>query len=113
MIKGIDNVAIVVKDLESAVEWYKDVLGLSHKFTEASIQWAEMDSGGQSTLALKTKGKPSVCFVVLDLEDEMKRLRGKGVSFDEIFELPGGVGRVTSFEDPWGNEISFYEPPRK
>ncbi len=113
MIKGIDNVSIVVKDLTSAVEWYRDVLGLRHKFTEESIQWAEMDSGGRSTLALKTKGNPSVCFVVTDLEEEMKRLRAKGVSFNEVSELPGGVGRVTSFEDPWGNEISFYEPPRK
>ena len=113
MIKGIDNVSLVVKDLKSAVEWYKDVLGLRHKFTEESIQWAEMDLGGRSSLALKTEGNPSVCFVVTDLEEEMKRLRGKGVSFDEVIELPGGVGRVTSFEDPWGNEIGFYEPPKK
>ncbi len=113
MIRGIDNVSIVVDDLKSAVEWYKDVLGLRHKFTEESIQWAEMDSGGRSTLALKTKGNPSVCFAVTDLEEEMKRLSGKGVSFGEVFELPGGVGRVTSFEDPWGNEIGFYEPPQK
>ena len=113
MIREIDNVSIVVNDLKSAVEWYKDVLGLKHKFTEESIQWAEMDSGGRSSLGLKTKGSPSVCFVVTDLEEEMKRLKGKGVSFDEVFELPGGVGRVTSFEDPWGNEIGFYEPPQK
>lgn len=113
MIKGIDNVSIVVKDLKSAVEWYKEVLGLKHKFTEDSIQWAEMDVGGTSTLALKTKGKPSVCFMVADLEETMKRLRAKGVSFDEVSELPGGVGRVTSFVDPWGNEIGFYEPPQK
>ena len=113
MIRGIDNVSIVVDDLESAVEWYKNVLGLRHKFTEESIQWAEMDSGGRSTLALKAKGNPSVCFVVTDLEEEMKRLRVKGVRFHEVIELPGGVGRVTSFEDPWGNEIGFYEPPQK
>lgn len=100
MIREIDNVSIVVKDLKSAVEWYKDVLGLNHKFTEESIQWAELDSGGRSTLALKTKGNPSVCFVVTDLEEEMKRLRGKGVCFDEVEELPGGIGRTTSFKDP-------------
>jgi catechol 2,3-dioxygenase-like lactoylglutathione lyase family enzyme len=113
MIKEIDNVSIVVDDLKSAVEWYRDVLGLKHKFTEGSIQWAEMDSGGRSTLGLKTKGNPSVCFVVNDLEEEMKKLKQKGVSFDKVIELPGGVGRVTSFEDPWGNEIDFYEPPQK
>lgn len=113
MIKEIDNVSIVVNDLKSAVEWYRDVLGLRHKFTEESIQWAEMDSGGRSTLALKIKGNPSVCFVVSDLDEEMKRLREKGVSFSEVVELPGGVGRVTSFKDPWGNEIDFYGPPQK
>jgi catechol 2,3-dioxygenase-like lactoylglutathione lyase family enzyme len=113
MIREIDNVSIVVKDLKSAVEWYRDVLGLKHKFTEESIQWAEMEAGGRSTLALKTQGKPSVCFVVADLNAEMKPLKEKGVRFDEIEDLPGGVGRVTSFEDPWGNRINFYEPPRK
>jgi len=113
MIKEIDNVSIVVGDLKSAVEWYRDVLGLRHKFTEESIQWAEMDSGGPSSLGLKTEGNPSVCFVVTDLEEEMKRLRVKGVRFDEVVELPGGVGRVTSFEDPWGSKIDFYGPPKK
>ena len=113
MIEEIDNVSILVDDLNSAVEWYKNVLGLKHKFTEESIQWAEMDVGGRSTLALKTRGNPQVCLVVTDLEEEIKRLKTKGVSFDEVVELPSGVGRVTSFEDPWGNEIGFYEPPQK
>jgi predicted enzyme related to lactoylglutathione lyase len=113
VIKEIDNVSIVVDDLKSAVKWYRDVLGLKHKFTEESIQWAEMDSGGRSSLALKTEGKPSVCFVVTDLEEEMKRLKAKGINFNEIMELPGGVGRVTSFNDPWGNRINFYSPPKK
>ncbi len=113
MIREIDNVSIVVDDLKSAVEWYRDILGLKHKFTEESIQWAEMESGGRSTLALKTNGNSSVCFVVTDLDEEMKRLSGKGVSFAEVSELPGGMGRVTSFKDPWGNEIDFFEPPQK
>ena len=113
MIEDIDNVSILVDDLKSAVEWYQNVIGLKHKFTEESIQWAEMDIGGRSTLALKTRGSPQVCFVVTDLEEEMNRLRARGVSFDEVVDLPGGVGRVTSFEDPWGNEIGFYEPPHK
>ena len=112
MIKEIDNMSIVVNNLQSAVEWYRDVLGLRHKFTEESIQWAEMDSGGRSTLALKTEGNPSVCFVVTDLDEEVTRLREKGIRFAEVAELPGGVGRVTSFRDPWGNEIDFFEPPR-
>lgn len=62
-----------------------------------------MDSGGRSTLALKTKGKPTVCFVVTDLKEEMESLKAKEVSFNEVVEFPGGVGRVTSFEDSWGN----------
>lgn len=113
MIEDIDNVAILVDDLNSAVEWYANVLGLKHKFTEESIQWAEMDAGGRSTLALKTRGKPQVCLVVTGMDKEMERLGAEGVSFSEVFELPGGLGRVTSFEDPWGNEIGFYESPKK
>lgn len=113
MIEGIDNVAILVDDLTSAVKWYNEVLGLKHKFTEESIQWAEMDAGGGGTLALKTSGNSQVCLVATDMDGEMKRLGELGVKFTEVFELPGGVGRVTSFMDPWGNEIGFYEPPKK
>lgn len=113
MIESIDNVAVLVDDLKTAVKWYNEVLGLKHKFTEESIQWAEMDAGGGSTLALKTRGNPQVCFAVTDMDGEMKRLSESGVKFDDVFELPGGNGRVTSFKDPWGNEIGFYEPPMK
>lgn len=113
MYEKIDNVAILVEDLDSAVEWYKNILGLKHKFTEESIQWAEMDVGGKSTLALKTRGNPQVCLVVTDMDGEMKRLKAEGVGFDDVFELPEGMGRVTSFKDPWGNEIGFYEAPKE
>jgi hypothetical protein len=52
---------------------------LKHKFTEESIQWAEMDAGGGGTLALKTRGNPQVCFAVTDMDGEMKRLSARGV----------------------------------
>lgn len=113
MIESIDNVAILVDDLKEGVKWYEEVLGLKHKFTEESIQWAEMDAGGGGTLALKTRGNPQVCFVATDMDKEMKRLSAFGVDFTEVFDLPEGNGRVTSFLDPWGNEIGFYEPPKK
>ena len=102
MIESIDNVAILVHDLKEGVKWYEKVLGLKHKFTEDSIQWAEMDAGGGGTLALKTRGNPQVCFVAIDMDLEMERLSAHGVEFTEVFDLPEGNGRVTSFNDPWG-----------
>ncbi len=113
MVETIDNVAVVVDDLKSAVKWYSEVLGLKHKFTEESIQWAEMDAGGRSTLALKTRGKQQVCLEVKDMDKEMERLKALGVKFNMVIDLPEGNGRVTSFDDPWGNEIGFYEPAKK
>jgi predicted enzyme related to lactoylglutathione lyase len=47
------------------------------------------------------------------MDGEMERLSALGVKFTEIFDLPEGLGRVTSFDDPWGNEIGFYEAPKK
>lgn len=113
MIKVIDNVAVVVENLTEGVKWYSDILGLKNKFTEESIQWAEMDAGGRSTLALKTSGKPQICLEVEDMDAEMERLKGLGVVFHDVMELPMGLGRVTSFDDPWGNEIGFYEASKK
>ena len=117
MIHSIDNFVHPVRNLEKAVEFYRDVLRLDLHFVAREAGWAEFDVGGV-TLALREvksgflPSQSSICFLVTDLEEEVKSLKEKGVQFPEgIMEIPGGQGRCIWFQDPDGNRLDFYEPP--
>jgi catechol 2,3-dioxygenase-like lactoylglutathione lyase family enzyme len=116
MIHGIDNVSHPVRDLERAVEFYRDMLRLDLHFVAKEVGWAEFDVGG-GTLALRevksgfVPSQSSICFLVTELNEEVNSLKEKGVKLGEIQEIPGGQGRCIWFEDPDGNRLDFYEPP--
>lgn len=117
MIHSIDNVSHPVRNLERAVEFYRDVLRLDLHFVAKDVGWAEFDVGG-STLALRevksgfVPSQSSICFLVTEIEEEVAYLKEKGVKFrEEIQEIPGGQGRYIWFLDPDGNRLDFYEPP--
>ena len=117
MIHCIDNVSHPVRNLKRAVEFYRDVMRLDLHFVAKEMGWAEFDVGG-STLALRevksgfVPSQSSVCFLVTELEEEVKHLKEEEVTFlGEIQEIPGGQGRFVSFQDPDGNRLDFYEPP--
>lgn len=117
MIHCIDNVSHPVRNLERAVEFYRDVMRLDLHFVAKEMGWAEFDVGG-STLALRevTAGfvpsQSSICFLVTSIGKEVARLKEKGVTFlGDIQEIPGGQGLYVNFQDPDGNRLDFYEPP--
>jgi predicted enzyme related to lactoylglutathione lyase len=117
MIHGIDNVSHPVRDLERAVEFYRDVLRLDLQFVAKKAGWAEFDVGGV-TLALRevksgfVPSRSSICLLVTELDEEVETLKETGVTFPEdIQEIPGGQGRCIQFQDPDGNRLDFYEPP--
>ena len=116
MIHGIDNISHPVKNLERAVEFYRDVMRLDLHFVAKEAGWAEFDVGG-ATLALREvksgfcPSQSSICFLVTDLEEEVNHLKESGVKFPEgIQDIPGGHGRFVWFLDPDGNRLDFFEP---
>lgn len=117
MIYNIDSVSHPVRDLEKAVEFYRDVLRLDLHFVAREVGWAEFDVGG-GTLALREvksgfmPSQSSICFLVTEIEEEVKYLKERGVKFlGGIQEIPGEQGRVATFQDVDGNRLDFYEPP--
>ncbi|GAB1421255.1 methylmalonyl-CoA epimerase [Anaerolineales bacterium] len=104
-IHKINHLAIVVEDLESALIFWRDALGLKFEgqtdveaeavrvgFLDANgvhielVQPTTSDSGIAKYLEKKGQGMHHLCFDVDDVEAEMESLSAKGVEF--INEAP-------------------------
>ena len=115
MLKRVSNAHYWTKDMNAGVAFYRDVLGLNVR-TRAGDDWAEFDVGG-TTVALHggyeghappTDGA-TVVFECDDLDQTMRALSERGVTFDgEVNEVPG-YGRFVSFRDPSGNLLQVFE----
>jgi catechol 2,3-dioxygenase-like lactoylglutathione lyase family enzyme len=121
MFKKVDDVFFNVDDMDKAVAFYRDHLGLPVKYQ--SDDWVELD-GGNVTIALRRYGSGPVgrpelavgegatlVFEVDDIEAARADLEAKGVKFiSEIFEY--GAVRLAAFEDLNGNVLQIYEYAR-
>ena len=117
MISGVAAVWLPVTDMERAVAFYGDTLGL--RVTEHDGDWSEVDANGlkiglngSDPESPRGDGGALVAFQPDgELEQEVERLRDAGVTLaGEISEHPGG--RIATFKDPDGNDLQLYAPPR-
>lgn len=115
MIVDLDYVSLPVEDMDAAVAFYRDVLGLTLA-GETTPRWAEfqLDSLRLALYPGEPGERPSgeVAFRVKNLEEVMDRLRDAGVPFPhgiETFDLPSGRGRLARFRDPSGNRLELVE----
>ncbi len=117
MINGISTVWLPVTDLQRSVAFYGDTLGL--KVTEQDGgEWAEVEAGGL-TIGLNARAEESpdgsggavIAFSCDgDIEGEVERLKGQGVSFTgDVSEHPWG--RIAPFKDVDGNDLQVFAPP--
>lgn len=115
MLDRVDNAHYWTKDMDAAVSFYRDVLGLGMRM-RAGEDWAEFDVGG-TTVALHgtreghapPQAGATVVFEVEDLEQAIVSLRARGVGFEgEVNEVPGH-GRFVSFRDPDGNLLQIFQ----
>ena len=106
-----------VTDMERAVSFYGDTLGLD--VTGHDDDWSEVDANGlkiglngSEPESPRGDGGALVAFQPDgDIEAEVERLKAEGVEFpDGISEHPWG--RIVPFKDPDGNDLQLYEPPR-
>lgn len=85
MIKGIGQIAITVKDLDRAVAFYRDSLGLKFLFQPGNL--AFFDCGG-IRLMLSPPEKPSELYSSIlylrvdDIESAHRELASRGVRFE-------------------------------
>lgn len=107
-----DNYFLGVEDLQKSRKFYEDILGLSLKFDFSDRGMMAFNVGNEEPAIilkdLKTfpEVKPTVWFVVDDVETEYQKLKTKGVNFlSEPFEILTGM--AVEFEDPSGNRMGI------
>ena len=105
------TISIGVSDLDRAIEWYKDALGLELVYKLDQYGWCEMSTATKHVTIglgqnedLKTGGATPT-FGVLDIDAARKHLESKDVRFDgETYEIEGMV-KLATFYDPDGNSF--------
>ena len=108
------NITIYVSDMDRAVRFYTETLGLRLAYRFGN-QWAAVEVGKGLTVGLHPAsaempaGRKGSMAIGLELgsatiEDAISRLESKGVRFHGPVN-EGKAGKFVSFEDPDGNMI--------
>jgi len=121
-----DNAAIAtvaVKNLETAKRFYEGTLGLPKVMENDEV--LAFKTGGSTLFVYRsqyagTNKSTAVTFVAEEVDDLVKRLKGRGVTF-EHYDLPkmtrhgdihvAGSMKTAWFKDPDGNIFSLVTPP--
>ncbi len=110
---------VFVSDLDRAVQFYTEVLGLRLVY-RAGGHWASIDAGGGSSIGLHpaTEHNPAGksgsitlgLYLARPLPEVVAALRQKGVKFrgDPINDT---TVRIAHFSDPDGNELYIADMP--
>ncbi|OIH99786.1 MULTISPECIES: VOC family protein [unclassified Curtobacterium] len=117
MASGVAAVWVPVSDMERAVAFYRDTLGLTVK--DQSDDWSEIDANGlmiglnSRESATSSSGGGAVVTFQPDgsIEDEVASLKERGADIQgEISEHPWG--KIIPFKDSEGNDLQLYSPPQ-
>ncbi|MDX1436568.1 MAG: methylmalonyl-CoA epimerase [Anaerolineales bacterium] len=130
-IKSINHIAIVVDDIEAALVFWRDVLGLRLSHVEnvpseksvvafLPLQESEVelvkptsdDSGVARFLANRGPGMHHICFEVDDIEEMLVELREKGVRLINETAVTGTGGKKIAFIHPESTQgvlVELYE----
>jgi len=109
------TISINVSDLERAIEWYQDVLGLELVYKLDQYGWCELATATKHvTIGLgqteeQKAGGTTPTFGVRDIDAARKHLESKEVRFDgDTYEIEGMV-KLCTFYDPDGNPFMLAE----
>ncbi len=112
-ISKVTNVYYVVPDMNAALAFYRDTLGLAIKFQDGD-KWTQFDVGGtQVALATPAPGQvdpgqnATVVLQVDDLTATRAQLAAQDIAVSEIIGM-GGHGSFFTCRDPAGNVVQFF-----
>lgn len=107
------HIMLMVKDIQAAVKFYSDGLGL--KVIMSSPGWAELDADG-TTIALhaasengQSGGSPILSFHVDDVYATIATLEERGATLEGNVREPS-FGKVAAMRTPDGSVISLLQP---
>jgi methylmalonyl-CoA/ethylmalonyl-CoA epimerase len=118
-IKRIDHIAIVVEDIDSALSFWRDILGLELDHVEDVPEQKSLvaflpaggsevelvkpttdDSGVARYLQKRGPGMHHICFEVDDIEKVLAQMKSKGVRLINETPLQGADGKKIAFVHP-------------
>jgi DNA-binding CsgD family transcriptional regulator/catechol 2,3-dioxygenase-like lactoylglutathione lyase family enzyme len=104
----IGQISRQVRDIDVAVTWYRDVLGLPHLYTFGNLAFFDCHGTRLFLSALKEAGEPGdsvVYFRTDDIEATFRQLTQRGVTFRGA---PHMIHRHESGIEEW---MAFFEDP--
>lgn len=104
------TIAVDVSDLDRAIEWYTEALGLELEYKLDDLGWCELKTpyegvtiGLGQTEETKARGGATPTFGVRDIADAKRHLEAHGARFEsEPYDVAEMV-RLVTFYDPDGN----------
>ena len=115
MLSQLGQIAMTVEDLEGAVAFYRDILGIPFLFQFPGL--AFFDCGGIRLMLTKPEGGESprgnsvLYFKVSDIQTEAEKLVSSGVRLERephmIAKLPDHDLWMAFFRDPDGNLLGL------
>ena len=130
--KGLDHVAIAVKDLDKAIALYRDTLGLElteiEEVPEQQVRTAifghgtgrvelicptSADTGVAKFLEKRGEGLHHICIEVEDIEASLAALKEKGAPLIDQTPKPGAGGTKVAFIHPKGSHGVLVELSQK
>jgi len=113
---AVHHVSINVGDVDEALHFYVDVLGLTARDDRPDFGFggAWLDAGGQQVHLIEGQPPAAVgqhfALLVDDLDATVAELRGRAVDVSD--PSPVGTGRQSFLRDPAGNQIELHEAAR-
>ena len=111
MIKSVWSVTLYVSNLERSKEFYEKALGLNKKYEYSS--YVGFECGGVE-IGLIPREKvdigedaASIQFLVENVDEAYRTLKGRGVSFVKEPHNEAWGGRQATFQDPDGNTLEI------
>ena len=112
-VKKFSSAYYVVKNMDEAVAFYKDVLGLNVKFRDGN-RWTQFDVNGvgvavagPSEGSVPPGGGATVVLEVDNLQETRQMLMQKGIAVNDIVDM-GGHGKYFTTRDPSGNLVQIF-----
>ncbi len=116
----IGQIAVVVQDVDRAVAFYRDTLGIKFLFRAGNL--AFLDAGGVRLMLDRPEDKeldhpPSILyFNVADIREAHAQLKARGVKFEDephmIAKLPDREVWMCFFRDSENNVMALMSEPR-
>ena len=115
-LESIGQISLVVKDIERATAFYRDVLGLAHQFSAGGMSFFDVDglrlmlgpAGGEYE-----HGSSILYYRVSSIEAEHQRLEAAGARVlekpQEVFRQQGHALWLAFLADSEGNAFALME----